>query len=289
MRWFRVYDDAINDPKILKLPEATRWHWIAVLCIASKNDGVLPSTADMAISLRVTPSKVSTIIAALKQAGLLDYEDGKFTPHNWDGRQYKSDVSTERVKRFRKRERNVSSAVSETACSVSVSVSASESVSEKEEKREIAISEPTDFDAFWDEWPNKVGKPAAVKAFKSAVRRGASLWEIQDGLRNYIRDKPPDRPWLNPATFLNQNRWEDRPAPTQTSAAAKPLTEYQRQQNEMKGILDELGNFARGGSGGGEQNPQLLPDHSGRRPEGVRGGAGEAVIDLPGGGYRASG
>jgi hypothetical protein len=84
----------------------------------------------------------------------------------------------------------------------------------KEETREVALSsdEPSDFDAFWDEWPNKVGKPAALKAFNAAVKRGAALWDIQDGLRSYIRDKPPDRPWLNPATFLNQNRWEDRPA-----------------------------------------------------------------------------
>jgi hypothetical protein len=160
----------------------------------------------------------------------------------------------------------------------------------QKETREVALLfDPTEFATFWDEWPNKVGKPAAVKALAAARKRGVPFDVIMDGARRYIRDKPPDRPWLNPATFLNQNRWEDRPAPTQISAAAKPLTEYQRQQNEMKGILDELENFARGGSGSGEQNPQLLPDHSGRRSEGVRSGAGEAVIDLPRGGYRASG
>lgn len=108
MRWFRFYDDAINDPKILKLPEATRWHWTALLCIASKNDGVLPSTEDVALMLRVKTSAAAAIIATLKAAGLLDLVDGRFSPHNWNGRQYKSDVSTERVKRFRNGKRNVS-------------------------------------------------------------------------------------------------------------------------------------------------------------------------------------
>lgn len=113
-RWFRFYDDAINDPKILKLPEASRWHWTALLCIASKNDGFLPSTEDVALMLRVKPPAAAAIIALMKTAGLLDFADGKFSPHNWNGRQYKSDVSTERVKRFRKRERNVSETPPET-------------------------------------------------------------------------------------------------------------------------------------------------------------------------------
>jgi hypothetical protein len=108
MRWLRLYDDTINDPKILKLPEATRWHWIAMLCIASKNDGVLPALDDVSIQLRVTAAKATEIIAALVKAGLLDKTETGFSPHNWNGRQYKSDVSTERVKRFRNGKRNVS-------------------------------------------------------------------------------------------------------------------------------------------------------------------------------------
>jgi len=113
-RWLRLYDDTINDPKILKLPEALRWHWIAMLCVASKYQGALPSLDDIAIQLRVTTGKATEIMAALVKAGLLDKTETGFAPHNWNVRQYKSDVSTDRVKRFRKRERNVSDAVSET-------------------------------------------------------------------------------------------------------------------------------------------------------------------------------
>jgi len=112
VRWFRLYDDTINDPKILKLPEATRWHWVAMLCIASKNDGNLPPLDDMAIQLRTTAAKATEIIAALVKAGLLDKTETGFAPHNWNGRQYKNDVTdrtaASRAKKYRDRKRDAS-------------------------------------------------------------------------------------------------------------------------------------------------------------------------------------
>jgi hypothetical protein len=107
-RWFRLDDDIINDPKILLLPEAMRWIWIAFLCIASKNDGVLPGIMVIALHLRVKATKATEYLTALVNAGLIDKTETGFAPHKWNARQFKSDVSTERVKRFRKQERNVS-------------------------------------------------------------------------------------------------------------------------------------------------------------------------------------
>jgi hypothetical protein len=107
-RWFRLYGDVINDPKVLSLSEAMRWTWVAVLCAASKNDGKLPANDHLALMLRVTKQRAAAIIATLHAAGLIDKTEIGFAPHNWDSRQYKSDVSTERVKRFRNGKRNVS-------------------------------------------------------------------------------------------------------------------------------------------------------------------------------------
>jgi hypothetical protein len=69
------------------------------------------------------------------------------------------------------------------------------------------------FDRFWSAWPNKVGKPAAERALAKVADE---IEAILAGVAAYVRDKPPDRPWLNPATFLNQRRWEDAPASTNT-------------------------------------------------------------------------
>jgi hypothetical protein len=71
-RWFRLDDDIINDPKILLLPEAMRWIWIAFLCISSKNGGVLPAIEIVALSLRVKPSKATEYLSRLVIAGLVD-------------------------------------------------------------------------------------------------------------------------------------------------------------------------------------------------------------------------
>ena len=77
------------------------------------------------------------------------------------------------------------------------------------------------FERFWMAWPNKTGKPTAVKAFFKVWREADA---IIAGVNRYIRDKPADRPWLNPSTFLNQGRWEDQPAPV-ANARAGPAGE----------------------------------------------------------------
>lgn len=98
---------------------------------------------------------------------------------------------------------------------------------EKNEVPELAISRPDKrgFEAefneiFWPAFPNKCGKPKALTAFLKA-RKKDSLAAIMAGLQRYIADKPPDRPWLNPTTFLNQERWNDQPAPVMERKNAK--------------------------------------------------------------------
>lgn len=58
--------------------------------------------------------KVAYLLDDLRKAGLIDEDDQGIRPHNWHVRQYKSDVSTGRVRRFRQRRGNVSSTVSQT-------------------------------------------------------------------------------------------------------------------------------------------------------------------------------
>ncbi len=185
MRWLRLYDDTINDPKIIKLPEATRWHWIAMLCIASKNDGALPALDDVAIQLRVTAAKATEIISALVKAQLLDKTETGFAPHNWNGRQYKSDVSTDRVKRFRNGQRNVSPPVTSTV---------SETPPETEADTEKKIAAPKDAEPKPDKKSRSKPKVTIPDGFSfgSAVRQyavslGFSDSEIAREMQRFIR------------------------------------------------------------------------------------------------------
>jgi Mn-dependent DtxR family transcriptional regulator len=107
--WWRAYNEAVNDPKLQLLSDALFRAWFNVMCIASASDGSLPPLKDIAFTLRIQPTKAAQVLAQLHSAGLLDKTETGFIPHNWNGRQYKSDVSTDRVKRFRNGKRNVSS------------------------------------------------------------------------------------------------------------------------------------------------------------------------------------
>jgi len=112
-RWFRLYSEALNDPKVQRLDGDTFKFWVNVLCLASENDGRLPDLPDMAFALRMEQNACLTVVERLLNGGLIDRTNGgpngwHYAPHGWSKRQYKSDGSTERVKRFRERSKPVS-------------------------------------------------------------------------------------------------------------------------------------------------------------------------------------
>lgn len=107
MRWFRFYSEVLHDPKVQKLTPELFKVWVNVLCLASEHDGILPSLDDVAFALRADIQSVSSAFHALEKAGLLDNKSGRYSPHNWKKRQFKSDTSTERVKRFRNGRKDV--------------------------------------------------------------------------------------------------------------------------------------------------------------------------------------
>lgn len=114
-RWWRAYDEAVDDPKLILLTDKQHRAWFNLCCITSQNGGTLPPIAVIAVKLRTSVGKAKHMVAQLVALGLIDEDgNGSFAPHNWKGRQFQSDVSTDRVKRFRGKKRNVSSTVSET-------------------------------------------------------------------------------------------------------------------------------------------------------------------------------
>lgn len=99
-------------------------------------------------------------------------------------------------------------------------------------------SSPTksgEFSEFWATYPHKVGKRDAEKAFAKARTR-APFEAIMAGLRRYA-SKTDDRPWCNPATFLNQDRWEDAPseAPPQRQGQPPPVDSFRQAIRELSG------------------------------------------------------
>lgn len=65
---------------------------------------------------------------------------------------------------------------------------------------------------WWPIYPHKVGKGHARTAFARA-RKKASLEQLVEGVKVYIKNKPDWQAWCNPATWLNGERWLDEYAP----------------------------------------------------------------------------
>lgn len=111
-----------------------------------------------------------------------------------------------------------------------------------EDARETRVSLMAGFEEWWEVYPNKVGKAAAQKSW-IAARRKVEPEALMAGLKRYIASKPPDRPWCNPATWLNQDRWLDQPAPAvngrpgETGSLINPeVTERKQAAAIAKGI-----------------------------------------------------
>ena len=114
LMWLRLYTDILASEKIQSLvPELFR-ALINCWCIAKRHGGTLPTLKSIAWHLRCTEAEAQRQLDALVAAGLLDRVDGKLVPHDWHEHQYTSDVSTDRVRRWRSAKRNADETFHET-------------------------------------------------------------------------------------------------------------------------------------------------------------------------------
>lgn len=153
-RWFRMYDELLDDPKVQRLSGDDFKAWVNILCLASRNDGSLPPVEDIGFALRLDLKKATAIVSRFVSCGLLDQDGDRFSPHGWNARQYKSDVSTDRVKQFRKRKKAVSGNADETF---------HETPPDTDTDTEVSVDKSTDAPAssdklFWDNAVAYLGK-----------------------------------------------------------------------------------------------------------------------------------
>lgn len=99
-----------------------------------------------------------------------------------------------------------------------------------------------DFIAFWDAYPKKVGKGGAFISWERQAPDlplvlAALAWQRQ--LPDWLKDAGAYVP--NPATYLNQRRWEDEPPKPPARPAVPPRTQ---------GIIDRMEEWGRTKTGG---------------------------------------
>ncbi len=81
------------------------------------------------------------------------------------------------------------------------------------------------FAEFWTSYPRKAGKGAARTAWAKARKRGVPPERIVSGARRYAADPNRQEQFTaHPATWLNQERWDDDPLPARGPASAAGRT-----------------------------------------------------------------
>lgn len=120
MKWFRLYAEAVDDSKLNLLAFEDRWHFIAICCL--KCSGELEGKGDLRIrriatKLGLSLAELDNVKKRLMEVELVDKE---FNPVAWERRQFDSDRSAKRTRKYRetikdmKRHSDVTVTVQET-------------------------------------------------------------------------------------------------------------------------------------------------------------------------------
>lgn len=203
-RWFRLYDEILDDPKVQKLPPDLFKSWINILAICSRNNGILPPISDCAFVLREPENAIETVVERLLNAGLIEKCNGgvngwHYAPHNWSKRQYKSDTSSERVKRFRGRSKPVTETPPET-----------DTEADTEADTDASVSGDKIIDEFWDAYPKKVGRGALFSALDDALKKTTPEILLSAVRAFAVSQKGTEQQFIpHPTKWLDEERWLD--------------------------------------------------------------------------------
>lgn len=108
--WLRLYTEVTRDRKLRRLPSDQRWLWIAILSVAKESpkpgwlllaDGVPVTAEDLADEAAIPIDQVEAGLKAFTEQMMIKEVKGIWHCLNWNKRNFISDTSTERVKKFR--------------------------------------------------------------------------------------------------------------------------------------------------------------------------------------------
>ncbi len=195
MRWFRFYNDAMRHPKVAQLSDAHFRLWVELLCLASENDGEIPTEETLKALLRRRLDHLKAGLSALLRAGLMVPSGEGYAPHGWDKRQYKSDTSTERSRKFREK-CNVAETVDATPPDTEADTEA-EKIAPKGACAPDDALTPKDILESWNIFAPQYGLPTATRMTKA--REGQA--------KARLREYPANDDWQRAFRTIAQSPW----------------------------------------------------------------------------------
>lgn len=208
-------NDYLRDTRILSLSSRGAWADMLNYMWYSEERGVLSGTVEQfSRMLSCSKNEIEGVLEELNVTKVADVtnRNGIVTVINRRMlREEKERNSTRlRVQKYRNAQCNESSNVSVTVPS---STSSSSSIKKENTKRKISSSCSDDFEVFWKEYPKKVGKDAARRAWKTRNGTRPPIADLVTAIRKQTQsiqwNKDGGQYIPNPATWINQGRWSD--------------------------------------------------------------------------------
>jgi hypothetical protein len=100
MKWFRFYDEFMDDPKIAMMNDSDQLLWVKALCLAnssSKRGTILLSDTEICWKLRINLEQWQSAIDKFRAKGMIEHQDGGYLISKWGKRQFLSDDVTART------------------------------------------------------------------------------------------------------------------------------------------------------------------------------------------------
>lgn len=236
-RWGRLYGGTYNHRKIVMLREKfpsdwRAWYVLIDLAIEVNDDGWIyaspgiPYNDSMLCRLLSIYRRIAlrSFLDYLSMLDLIMMDERGIRLQSYSDRNYISDNSTVRVRKYRektkpmdekKRFSNVSPPIAETFQKRTID----RDIDRDRVKETPIVPKGTHngFDEFWNIYPKKIGKGAALKKWEGLKRTGRlpplesliGAIENQKTWEQWQKDEGQFIP--NPATWLNQGRWDDQP------------------------------------------------------------------------------
>ena len=211
MTWVKIDDNLTDHPKLWKLGnrrESATFLFIFALCYSSRNltDGVVPHAV-----LESACRGAKQTCAAMAEAGLLEDNGCSYVVHDYlEWNRSKADVMAEReaarVRASRKKFARSSPEVRKPD---------TDTDTDTEERPKNSCPKPAKpasldgFEEWWEKYPRKQGKGAARTAYATALKKSDAASLIA-GAERYQQSRTVKEGFIClPATWLNQERWDD--------------------------------------------------------------------------------
>lgn len=199
MKWFKLYTELAQHPRLRILSFEDRWHYISLMC--AKADGTLDQDNEklrdqmLSVHLGLTPVEMAAVKDRLMDVELIA-DDWDII--NWEDKQSSDATGAARKRRQRAREKLAKEERSKNIKNKEQNVTVTGQSRDTKKDEQI--------ERIWKLYPRKVGKKVCLPKLQKLDT--ATLDLIEKDLRTRVWDENP-KFIPHPERYLSKERWAD--------------------------------------------------------------------------------